>query len=114
MRYEKIGRWEDRFWVWEENPNYDRLAVRIADGHRDKRKQDSLYVRIGADGRAASTPQAVTEQETTDELDRASRYSSFVGTPLRGEDKSERFKKTIAWLKVLFASPSTEASSGRG
>src|SRR6267142_2513994 len=67
LRYEKIGRWEAKNWFWGEDPNYDTSALRIAKGKKDCHKQDALYVRIGHDGRACSTPQTITEGETRGE-----------------------------------------------
>lgn len=103
LRYEKIGRWENNRWVWSENPDYDHSARRIAAGKRDSHKQDALYVRIGRDGRAASTPDIITEQETQDELARAARYHRFLESLLRGEEQIYRYDKAMNALKQLFA-----------
>ncbi len=42
LRYEKIGRWESRAWAWQEPPEYDGEAKKIAEGKADRRKQDAL------------------------------------------------------------------------
>jgi hypothetical protein len=89
--------------VWSEDPNYDRSAHRIADGKKDSHKQDALYVRIGRDGRAASTPDVITGQETQDELARAARYYRLLESLLRGEEQIYRYDKTMSALKQLFA-----------
>jgi hypothetical protein len=102
LRYEKIGRWESNNWVWSEDPKYDISALRISQGKKDRRKQDALYVRIGGDGRACSTPQTVTEGETTAEFERANRYQNFVYSMLNDEVASPRYDKAMAALKILF------------
>jgi len=48
--YEKIGKWMGHMWAWAEDPEYNKLVGNIANGHIDRRKQDSLYVRIGKTG----------------------------------------------------------------
>ena len=103
LRYEKIGRWERNNWVWAEDPNYDKSALHVAEGRKDRRKQDALYVRIGRDGQICSTPNTITENETKSELERAGRYKRFVASLLDGEDKSRRQEKAIQALKALFA-----------
>ncbi len=102
LRYEKIGRWESNTWVWAEEPNYDASALRIAEGTKDRRKQDALYVGIGSDGQVCSTPQAITEEETRDEFERACRFKDFVNSVLDGSAPSPRYDKAIAALKILF------------
>jgi AbiV family abortive infection protein len=106
LRYEKIGRWEAKNWFWDEDPNYDTSALRIAKGKKDRHKQDALYVRIGHDGRVSSTPSTITEDETRDELARANRYKYFVnslaGSSGRFYDR-DRYNKALAALKMLFA-----------
>lgn len=106
LRYEKIGRWTANNWVWAEDPAYDREVLKLAEGKRDRRKQDALYVRIGSDGQVASTPAVITETEVVTELERTSRYINFAValTTTReryGFDK-DRFAKVMAALKLLF------------
>lgn len=107
LRYERIGRWESDSWVWAEDPEYDPSALAVAKGKRDRRKQDSIYVRIGRDGSVASMPTTITEQETADELERARRYKRFVSSLLEENDRSERFRKTTAAIRRVFASGRT-------
>lgn len=102
--YEKIGRWESNNWVWTEDPKYETSALQIAEGKKDRRKQDALYVRIGRDGRVCSTPQMISEEETRIELERADRYGSFVNSLVAGDSRSIRHDKTMAALKSLFMS----------
>ena len=102
LRYEKIGRWESSNWVWAEDPKYETSALRISEGKKDRRKQDSLYVRIGRDGRVCSTPQTISEDETRDEFERAGRHRGFIDSILDGNASSLRYDKAIAALKILF------------
>ncbi|MCF8468574.1 MAG: hypothetical protein K9G33_14330 [Sneathiella sp.] len=102
LRYEKIGRWESGTPIWSEDPNYDKSALRIAKGKKDQRKQDSLYVRIGRDGRVCSTPQIITEDERYNEYERAYRYCRFVKSVLSGEERTPRFDRAQLAFKILF------------
>jgi AbiV family abortive infection protein len=106
LLYEKIGKWMRHNWAWSEDPQYDKLVEKIADGHIDRRKQDSLYVRIGKTGQVASTPAVIKEDEVEAELARASRYSHFVeGLIGEGSEKTtaqDRFQKVFSVLRVLF------------
>lgn len=102
LRHEKIGRWESNNWVWAEDPEYDKEALAIAEGDRDRRKQDALYVRVGKDGRPASQPTSITEPECLVERDRASRYSRLVASSLRGAEQSDRFLRVSEAVGMLF------------
>jgi len=105
LRYEKIGRWERRAWVWDEDPNYDKSALAIFEGKKDRRKQDALYVRIGKEGRVLSVPEQTTEAETKEEEERASRYGKLVYSALNGGAQGYRYDKIIAAFKILFGGP---------
>lgn len=102
LRYEKIGRWKSKGWEWAEDPKYDPLALGIADGKKDRRKQDALYVRVGRDGRVCNTVPPIDETETRSELGRAGRYITFVETLSERGASSSRHEKAIDALKVLF------------
>ncbi len=60
----------------------DPLAKSIADGDRDKIKQDALYVRLSEDGDVISVPSQVTPETIEAELDRTKRLCDLV-RPLR-------------------------------
>jgi AbiV family abortive infection protein len=105
LRYEKIERWESGYGpIWAEDPKYDPSAMRIAEGEKDRHKQDALYVRIGRDGRVSSTPEMITEDETSNELARVHRYRYFLRA-LRSREYRDhyRYEKAIAGLKSLFS-----------
>lgn len=84
LRFEKIGRWESMEWAYVEEPDYDRDALSVAEGKRDRRKQDALYVRLGADGGVASVPSA-TKAEGKAEIKRAERFDWCVRSVLEGD-----------------------------
>jgi len=106
LRYEKIGRWTANNWSWAEDPAYDREAWGLAEGKRDRRKQDALYVRIGSDGQVTSTPAVITEAEVASEFERTRRYIDFGEALTATEEKygfdKTRFAKVMAALKLLF------------
>ena len=103
LRYEKIGRWEAKNWAWGEDPNYEKGALRVSEGVRDRRKQQALYVGVSQDGRVTSTPDSITEQETQTELERAIRFARFLDEILKGEVPSLRYGKVMKAFKTLFA-----------
>src|SRR6202035_4849743 len=78
LRHEKIGRWESSSWDWVEPPNYDKDALKIAEGHRDRIKQDALYVRLGRDASAVRTPYEIGKEVVEQEFERAGKYCRFV------------------------------------
>jgi AbiV family abortive infection protein len=107
LRHEKIGRWESNNWMWSEDPDYDHAVEKIAEGARDRIKQDALYVRIGRDGSIASVPQGISEQEAEAEVKRAERYASMVKSACDGEKSSlGTYEKIVAGFRLLFRRPS--------
>lgn len=102
LRYEKIGRWESRAWIWNVEPEYDPLVQKIADGRFDRRRQDLLYVRIGADGRVIGTPPP-SEQEIEREKERLSAFRYVIGSIIKSDEPGYRYKKTIAIIRDVFA-----------
>ncbi len=102
FRHEKIGRWESRGWEWEVPQQYDPVALKVADGKKDKHKQDSLYVRVNGDGSIGSTPDLISEAETGEEFERARRYQYFISKMMESEPQSSRYMKTMDALKFLF------------
>ena len=78
LRYEKIGRWESKNWVWDEEPKYNKHALSISYGLTDKFKQKSLYVELGIAGNVISTPKTVSDLSAEIEYERAGRYLEFL------------------------------------
>ena len=62
MRHEKIRRRESNSWVWAEEPEYEGSILRIAEGKRDRIKQDVLYVRLGGDGSVTAGPRPLRKR----------------------------------------------------
>lgn len=102
LRYEKIGRWESNRWSWVEDPEYDKYAVAVAQGGRDRVKQGALYVRIGKDGRVVSSPIDWQSERTREEVNRADRYRGFIERALEGGEQSLRYERIISALQWLF------------
>jgi hypothetical protein len=102
LRYEKIGRWESRAWIWNDEPEYDPIVQKIADGRFDRRRQDLLYVRIGADGRVIGGL-APSEQEVEQEKERLSSFRYVIGSIMKSDEPGYRYKKTIAMIRDVFA-----------
>ena len=86
LRHEKIGRWGEPSWVWQEDPEYDRTAAAIADGQHDRLKQDALYVRLARDGGVASVPKNATYGSVREERERATRLSHLAECVLNGDE----------------------------
>ena len=101
LRHEKIRRWEGNNWCWGEDPDYDKEAAAIAEGKKDRRKQDALYIRIGRDGRPVNNPASITEADVLAEKDRASRYSGLLASALGEGQQDYRFEKATSTLRIL-------------
>lgn len=107
LRYEKIGRWESSTWVWDEDPKYDETPLLIAEGKRDKEKQQSLYVEISKTGDAVSTPYNVTDQQADYEYEKGMRFERFLGRLVKGENPNDSdFKNVTKSFKSLFSKQS--------
>ena len=78
LRHEKIRRWESKTWWWAEDPEYDKAALRVADGKRDREKQRALYVELSQNGEVAGNPEQFTEKQANDEYERARRFETCV------------------------------------
>jgi AbiV family abortive infection protein len=104
--YEKIGRWEANNWDWAEDPAYHPNALGLAEGKRDRRKQDALYVRIGSDGQVASTPAVIMETEVSQEFERTREYIAFASALVAREERhgfdQDRFNKVITAFRTVF------------
>lgn len=104
--YEKISRWVLNNWNWADSPNYDRTVLSIAEGKRDRKKQDSLYVRIDKNGRVCSSPDMILPDCVEKELDRAGRYKSLVRELLKDgtyNSGTGRFNKVIEAFAHIFS-----------
>jgi hypothetical protein len=102
LRFEKVGRWQSRAWEWDDPPKYDIEAKKIAEGKADRRKQDALYVRIGADGRVCP-PSSITAAQIDEEKERLTSFRYLVDSLLNGAADSYRYKKAISFIRDMFA-----------
>lgn len=113
LRHEKIGRWISRTWVWAEDPEYDKEALGIAEGQRDKQKQDALYVRLAADGGLAAMPAPVTREDVTTEIERATRFANLVDRILEGAGcPGLDYDKVEEVFRLLFTEPPGTGTGG--
>lgn len=103
LRYEKIGRWESSVWCWSEDPDYDLSVRKLAEGKRDRIKQDALYVRIGADGRVASHPCDTRKSFCEEELERARSYARFLTSLVEAPDDRSEYMKIKSFIGLIFA-----------
>ena len=105
LRHEKIGRWESRFWEWDEEPTYDPLAKWLAEGKLDRIKQDGLYVRLGRNGRVARTPMEMTHADAKEAMAVAGRMRFFVNYILSADKiVDSEYEKIESAIKSAFAS----------
>jgi len=110
LRHEKIGRWVERTWVWDEDPEYDRDALAVAEGKQDRLKQDALYVRLASDGSVAGVPSAATYELVRSERERASRIANLAERVLEGDERPGLdYDKVEEVFRALFESLSESA-----
>ncbi len=113
LRYEKIGRWESKNWVWAEEPDYDSQALSVAEGRYDRLKQDAIYVRLGPNGQLVSSPlRANVGKALEAETDRARRLGQLVETMF--EDSAHLgldYDKVEGALRLLFTNVQQPAES---
>lgn len=62
----------------------DPIAKSVADGDRDKIKQDALYVKLSEDGDVISVPAQVTPETVEAELDKTKRLCDLVSPLIEG------------------------------
>ncbi len=102
LYHEKIRRWENDHWFWAEDPEYDKVAQQVADGKRDKAKQQGLYVDLGRNGQVASLPTRITNEQADEEFERAQRYQRCVNGLLDGSSQPRDFEKIADYFKGMF------------
>lgn len=103
--HEKIRRWESNSWVWAEDPEYDKEAMSVADGKRDKDKQRGLYVGLNKEGQVESTPKDITETLAENEYEKGCRFESCVRGLVEEDKTGFAFDgdKIEASFKTLFS-----------
>jgi AbiV family abortive infection protein len=115
LRHEKIGRWQSSTWFWAEEPVYDDIAKRVANGHIDHQKQDALYVGIGKVGEVTSNPKTVTREQMKIALDQATRIGQLVAAAETEKMHGLEYSKIESAFKALFADvrPAKESITNR-
>lgn len=113
LRHEKIGRMENRYWFWDEDPNYDPEALAVGDGKLDRLKQDLLYVRLAKDGGVASAPRSVSAEELRVERDRAQRLASIAEAALDPSETPGLDYHTVEQVMRAVFTPYTSAPTNR-
>jgi len=105
LRYEKIGRWQSTRWFWDQEPVYDTMAKRLADGELDRKKQDALYVSIGGNGGISGTPDGIKADDAARALELGKRLGDLVEGLLSGNGLgSVEYEKIESTFRALFAS----------
>lgn len=104
LRHEKIGRWNQPPWVWEENPQYDRVALAVSKGKRDRNKQDALYVRLAEDGGIASKPKNHTSFLLREKREQAERFARLTERILDTGNPGLDYERITNIFKRLFSS----------
>ncbi len=78
FRHAKVGKWRDRWGYLDEDMEYDPAAQKIGEGELDQRKQNAFYVDVARDGRVASIPAVLSEEEGTAEQRRTKELGWFA------------------------------------
>ncbi len=81
IRHEKVSRDRDSTWIWDDQSPCDQQARKIAEGHIDKQKQDSLYVGVGRTGQVTSTPLRIAPEDAEREFEKSERLSRVFSRP---------------------------------
>jgi AbiV family abortive infection protein len=102
LRNEKIRRWQSKGWDWAEPPEYDRAIVQIAEGKRERVKQDAVYVRLGPDASVVSTPLDLDKAIADAEFKRAQSYRSCITHIAEYGADDLMFPKVREALRLLF------------
>jgi len=106
LRHEKIRRWESKNWFWAEDPEYDRKAIWVAEGKRDKEKQRALYVELNATGEVCATPEQITGTHSNDEYERGRRFQSCLDSLANNEvNGAWDYKRVENCFRALFSEP---------
>ncbi len=102
FRNVKIASFESREW-YRTREKYDPTAQSIADGARDKEKQEALYVGLSKGGQVCSRPEKIAEDATGRALERAKKIRSFLSGVLDHGNEGLEFERLVEALKVMFS-----------
>ncbi len=102
LKFEKVGRWGPVYSYG--STDWDEEAMKIANGKKDKRKQNSLYVLLGKDGSVGGTPKVITLKMYEEEYERAVRFIGFVnGLTLTESSTAIDYEKIVDGFQLLFS-----------
>ncbi|WP_213215265.1 hypothetical protein [Roseibium polysiphoniae] len=106
LALEKVHAWRSGAPIWVEDPNYDRMVLKVSKGAIDRRKQDALYVRLSKTGAIASVPGKIKPEEANLAFDSVNEHIRFVDCAAFGDQgqTSIRFEKVLQALQVVFGS----------
>jgi hypothetical protein len=97
LRNVKIGR--DGY----DGEKWDPIAKAVAEGVRDKEKQDSLYVRVGRTGAVCNRPKETDCEAIKAAVERSQRLRSFLARLLEYGGFGIELKRLKRNLEIMFA-----------
>jgi len=103
FRHEKIRRWEDQKWWWDEDPQYEINVKKIFHGSLEKRKQNAIYVRVNKQGQVSSRPVQISKDTVDIELAKASNFNYAVKNIIVSDkNKDTNISEILALIKIAF------------
>ena len=100
--HEKIRRWQSNNWVWAEQPNHDKKAIKVSDGEMEKIKHDQIYIDINNKG-SLIPKKVITADTFYKERDRANRLLHLVRDMITDNWTPNVDEEIIIkWFKILF------------
>lgn len=102
FRNERIAAFESSGW-YRTGEKYDPTAQSIADGARDREKQEALYLGLSKGGQVCSRPEKIAEDAVRRALERAKKIRSFLSGTLDYGRAGAEFERLVAALKMMFA-----------
>jgi AbiV family abortive infection protein len=104
IRHEKSRKAPRSSWIAKSGLPCDSLARKIADGHIDKNKQNAIYVGIGKNGEAVSTPDKTTKAKAKEELEKTDRLRRLFSSDgkIGVMDSTVEAKRISLIFRLLF------------
>jgi AbiV family abortive infection protein len=110
IRHERSRRVPRSSWLVKSGPPCDSQARKIGDGHIDKNKQNAIYVGIGKNGEAASTPDNTTTAKAEAELEKTRRLRRLFSNDGKIDvmDSTVEAKRISLLFRFLFGQCTTD------
>lgn len=102
LRHVKVGRWECGYAYDDEE--YDSTAQAIADGARDREKQNALYVGVSKTGAVSSRPDEIDSEAVAQAVERSKKLRWNLHWLIEHGNGHAEFDRLVKNLKVMFAS----------